>query len=702
MDTDNATSSLLVKPELGNREGKHVILLQDLSDICQGKIGESGIKFCGDSLKCGISTHRSRKLAIKPGLYTREQGTTVIYTQPSLDVTGLDENVITGLLERDTLLLEVQEEIVMIANQTGTTESEIDSGARNSLRKAASHKTPAKQKGLSSSNLVDLTTRILEKESRLKSVKEEDDDDAKESVTGGWIQLMPNIAGAIDSLEVGLEGQSDLLNGFGLRVHQLGTILGHYNKFLQSKGLPPSVWDSITQLVEDLAALALEVENVKKSHMARIGAVEGEAQVLKSQPKGGGGLDNKLKAVLGTWKTTIEDSAARIKALENSSSTTLPNFSQTAPRGPPTQNLPADITATLEKLIDKVTKLESAQIEKGKEGLTGAVQFGGFTFTGTKDVENWFDHHMKDDVGQLPPYGVFADPQLVLHWIWIVISGNTYSSARELRDRDAIYMSQDKLYAVEAFQHYVPLIFSGKKSTAIINTGGMDKSRLGQIPKFSDWDDASGQHGLKQQIADVISLVSESLSDMISERFSTSPELRAFASAMLHSSLAFIEALSTYMSETYNNFKDVVGDSKSVWGLVTYVVEQLFKKDFGQVRAKTIGAIDANNKASAIKMIWSAIRSVGVAKELMSHGIKNAPAVSASYVRFVLKHSNMGKVTTLVEENKNLKRKQEELESLIKEVKKTAESAKKVADQAMSKANNNKRQKKQEEGKDGT
>ena len=100
-------------------------------------------------------------------------------------------------------------------------------------------------------------------------------------------------------------------------MHQLGTILGHYNKFLQSKGLPPSVWDSITQLVEDLAALALEVENVKKSHMARIGAVEGEAQVLKSQPKGGGGLDNKLKAVLGTWKTTIEDSAARIKRIDS-------------------------------------------------------------------------------------------------------------------------------------------------------------------------------------------------------------------------------------------------------------------------------------------------------------------------------------------------------------------------------------------------
>ena len=80
----------------------------------------------------------------------------------------------------------------------------------------------------------------------------------------------------------------------------------------------------------------------------------------------------------------------------------------------------------------------------------------------------------------------------------------------------------------------------------------------------------------------------------------------------------------------------------------------------------------------------------------MGHGIKNAPAVSASYVRFVLMHSNMGKVTSLVEENKTLKRKQDELETTLKEVKKTAENAKRIADQAMSKANV-KRPKREEE-----
>jgi hypothetical protein len=89
---------------------------------------------------------------------------------------------------------------------------------------------------------------------------------------------------------------------------------------------------------------------------------------------------------------------------------------------------------------------------------------------------------------------------------------------------------------------------------------------------------------------------------------------------MLHTSSSFIENLETFMSETYNNFKDVVGNEKSVWGLVTFIVEQLFHKNFGQVRAKTIGAMDANNQTSGIKIIWSSIRCIDVAQQFISHG----------------------------------------------------------------------------------
>lgn len=74
---------------------------------------------------------------------------------------------------------------------------------------------------------------------------------------------------------------------------------------------------------------------------------------------------------------------------------------------------------------------------------------------------------------------------------------------------------------------------------------------------------------------------------------------------ILHSSILFIQSLSTLMSSTYHKFQEVVGDGdggKAVWGSVTFVVEQIFKKDFGQVRAKMIDSIDANNKTSGMKL----------------------------------------------------------------------------------------------------
>ena len=61
---------------------------------------------------------------------------------------------------------------------------------------------------------------------------------------------------------------------------------------------------------------------------------------------------------------------------------------------------------------------------------------------------------------------------------------------------------------------------------------------------------------------------------------------------------------------------------------------------------------------------------------------KDTPSVSASYVRFVLSQSNMGQVGTLAAENKELKRKLEETNDALKEVKRIASDAKKLADSA--------------------
>jgi hypothetical protein len=94
-----------------------------------------------------------------------------------------------------------------------------------------------------------------------------------------------------------------------------------------------------------------------------------------------------------------------------------------------------------------------------------------------------------------------------------------------MKDRISIKMSQDKTYAVDSYQHYIPLVFTGKK-LSLLNTGGMDESQLAQeILTFENWDYATGETGLKQKIAEGLTMVQDSISNLIEENFNDFPEV---------------------------------------------------------------------------------------------------------------------------------------------------------------------------------
>ena len=221
---DAAASSLQVKPEGENITGFHAILINTPSSLCRGQIGETGLKFCCDEVgQCPIVVHQQRKSSINPGIYTKEKGSYVAFTQPRLDVTGLDIGVVEDLLKMNTSLKEVQNELTLVSNQQGTTKQEIDTAARKALKAAKGYKTPAKFKmsaeELNPSNLTGLTSALLTAKAKGLSVKTEGgmqsttDTEAGESVSPGTVaRLFPNFAGVIDNLEVKANTLENLLN----------------------------------------------------------------------------------------------------------------------------------------------------------------------------------------------------------------------------------------------------------------------------------------------------------------------------------------------------------------------------------------------------------------------------------------------------------------------------------------------------------
>ena len=696
----------------GGTRGDNVVHITSPEKICCGLIGNTGTKFCVKPADCNISTHTLpvRKHEVTKGLYILDKRTNGCLISPVVDTKGLDVSVINRLLTTELEGEEIRKEFILINSQEGSNDTEIDTGARSTLKKAVEFKTPSKSSVYKSSNLNEIVNKlyaIKEDELTLGTVKDElESDDVESKVVTLRNQYentklaLPQFAETIDKLSSSLKDNIELTHGNIHHVKQIEGAIGMQSNILKGLNMEPTVWGSMADLLSLFQKSDSDLNDKNTRVNTTLSILQSRLQNVTSK-KDLNSMKTDIINLLQTWKIAIETLTNRVTTIEEKSAnkttskTSGINFSSLGISDSLNTNYNSDdddssskhenlVTSLVNDITKRVSKLEKQSSEHGKDGLNGAVRFSGVTFTGRQDVGAWLDSAL-DNVGGIPPYGLFADPQLLLHWIWILLSGTTNSSARDMKDRISIEMSQDKTYAVDSYQHYIPLVFTGKKSS-LLNTSGMDKSRLAQIPTFESWDDATGENGLKQQIAEGLALVRHSISDLIEETFENAPEVRAFALSMLHTSSSFIENLGTYMSETYNNFKDVVGNEKSVWGLVTFVVEQLFRKDFGQVRAKTIGAIDANNRTSGVKIIWSSIRCVDVAQQFMSHGIKNAPAVSASYVRFVITHSNMGKVANILEENKKIKARLAELETSIFAIKKMATDAKRVADQAMSKA----------------
>ena len=324
---------------------------------------------------------------------------------------------------------------------------------------------------------------------------------------------------------------------------------------------------------------------------------------------------------------------------------------------------------------------------RDEQGLQESVCFLGHTFVDQGDVESWFiTNGLAMDA--IPPFGLFVDPILLYYWVYTrLIGGGTSQS--DLAVRKKLDANELEVRALEAFNNDVPVIFTGDNKKSALSITANDKSHLDSIKTFKDWDTPGAELGLRQRITGKALNIRTSLSKQIAVHFRNNPLLFALGNHMLDTSFSFIEALHQYISDTYNNFKaNGVGSDKEIWGLVTFVVRQLFENNFAKTRQEAIGTLNSGSRDSGYLAIWCTMRSVNLAKQLLDIGIKDTPAISSSYVRFVLNQSNMGKVTTLQEQVSSQKRKLEEAESSLAAVKKLATEAKKLADSAISKVTN--------------
>ncbi len=544
--------------------------------------------------------------------------------------------------------------------------------------------------------------------------------------------------------------ETELIQQLFFKVKQLESAVGRHHEYISNRNLVPVVWESIANLQDQIQRveplIVKREQNVLKELTKILGPYKDKILKLDTDCLG---LINKignLAVELSTVKTTAEAAAVAAKntgttaptaapvpaapsllgsltlgtgtavlpgttsgpATGSTTNTTaaglgigigggtsrppVPSAPGTAPSiptapAPPTMTTSTSSVTVLKDLTERIVKLEEYVRQKASQSLTDSTRLCSITFSKSEDVEDFMMKHGPSSHG-IPKYGLFIEPLTLLHWVYAKLKGFSASQS-ELTNKVKLNLHEHELRAVEAYGHDVPLIYA-KDSTDVLQTDtSLEKSRLSNIMKYEDFDSPGFDAGLRKRLESVLQMVVNSLAKAIESTFKNHQYVCSLAKEMLNISHKFILALHNYMVDTYTSFKAMgVGSPKQVWGLVTFVVEQLFRNDFAMKREDAIGNLDTSDRHSGFVAMWCSIKSVGLAKDLVEMGIKETPSISASYIRFVLSQSNMGKVGAMIEENNCLKRKLESTNEELAAVKKIATDAKKIADSAMSKVSN--------------
>ena len=158
---------------------------------------------------------------------------------------------------------------------------------------------------------------------------------------------------------------------------------------------------------------------------------------------------------------------------------------------------------------------------------------------------------------------------------------------------------------------------------------------------------------------------------------------------MLAQSMAFAHELCNYVTLTLAELQASGFLKRDNWFLVSKLIFRMFALDFHKVRSAVVEGLDVDKndavgsrKLLAKRALWGVIKTHAKMAEYTRIGFKNHPHISSVYVRYLIKHAGIERVIKLEAENLALKERLRDLETLVKEVRKKADTAMNRADEA--------------------
>eukprot|EP00980_Cylindrotheca_fusiformis_P027009 scaffold18391_cov83-Cylindrotheca_fusiformis.AAC.2 len=491
-----------------------------------------------------------------------------------------------------------------------------------------------------------------------------------------------------------------------------------------------SIWDTLLDVREDVKLQKQEQTRLKHEVDVEIPA---DFSLLAASEEGNWkALAAQLQSVRAQDAAVIKSLEARIQALEtNSGAPTLPAPTYTTgrrqrataptpsisitplmPTGTPTGNIPSstqahtppatastgptqamsttlsdlvtaveDLQAAMIQIRSKITSIEARLTQDTQE--TERIKFGGLGFENLDDAEVFVIEQKKNGSEQV---GFLIDVYLLCNMVFRHVGGDHdfLKTSETINKLDL--KSNRAAQALVAFQAPIPELFNDPtKSDDVWTQTAKDRSYFSRFKTYADWTAA------KTMIREKLGRVCTGTREQLVAKFPNSNRVRALYEHSLSESALCLGNLMEFIDQTVYDMTAFGMSTARAYALGTRLGDAFFR-ECHKVRASVADDLEAKNPRQVATALWFAVSKTLDVMISFKGSFKEHPAISSEYIQFIVQNtvrdqSEMGLVSRLDTFDSKLKE-LEKSKTTATDAKKTAESAKKLADANSSKIAN--------------
>ena len=634
-----------------NKSGTSVFYCTEVDELCGGLIG-AGSKFCCRAKgSCTISSHKKRPFdGLIPGLYVKAD-THELYTSPILDTHPCSEEVIQTFLAKDFQdVREVVRYFSLVAESETFVTYFSDLEVKNEEKKASLFgKTPAKRRKVDILGQYEDLMEEYNRQADGSSIDADIPDTALERISA----MLQIIVTSMAEDQMTMRMMDD-------KIAELFIQVGSPAAMGLSKA--PSLWTEVVNLKDEaneLKAKVSEVKTIASSFQGVPGEVVTSQQLADAERR----LDadrEDLATNTANGFATVEEEFQRVRGdgydhLHGESLETVTDAI----------NIAASKVQQIEKRLSDLEEVPG----KGASSFK-PITIGRFSFRSFDDLSAWAEKYLPPSL----PFGGFVDVYSFLERVKSFKDAASSTELKEMETRKKLELSADEALALESFKHPLPKVFNGGSSEDTLVT-----TWLPGITSKRKWEDEYGLSGAKITIRDNIEVIRTRIESIITERLRNHKEAQALAMQLLSDTIAFLESLSRFITETCDRLVlSGFGKDKS-WLLVSKLVHRMFATDCHLRRGAVSEVLDATDtKVLSLGVLYGTFSTHQVMREYSKYGIENHPSVSSEYVRFLVANSGLSKI-------ESLSQKCDKMSTEVKEAKGTASAAQKAANTAANK-----------------